>query len=91
MDTTLVTVSTKGQVVLPAEVRRTLAIADGDRLAVHVSDGVIMLKPVKIPSAEDFKQWMDEARDWAASVGYQEEDVDKIIKSVRRKRHSCES
>ena len=88
METALVTVSTKGQVVLPANIRRSLAISDGDRLAIHVSEGVIMLKPVKVPAAEDFKQWMDEAKEWAASVGYTEEDAAEVIRSVRKKKRS---
>ena len=29
---------------------------------------------------------IDEAWDWAASVGYQESDVNDIIKEVRRKK-----
>ena len=88
METRLITVSTRGQVVLPADIRRVLSISDGDRLAVHVSDGVIMMKPVKLPTTDDFRNWMDEAREWAASVGYKEEDVPEIVKSVRRKKRS---
>ena len=44
-----------------------------------------MLKPVKIPPADDFSEWLAEARDWAASVGYEESDVNDVIKSVREK------
>ena len=91
MDTALVTVSTKGQIVLPANIRRSLSISDGDRLAIQMVEGVIMLKPVKVPTAEDFKRWMDEAREWAATAGYTEEEVPEVIKSVRRKKNACES
>ena len=34
---------------------------------------------------EMFSRQMDEARAWAASVGYVEEDVSKIIKEVRKR------
>ena len=91
MDTALVTVSTKGQIVLPANIRRSLSISGGDRLAVQMVEGVIMLRPVKVPAAEDFKRWMDEAREWAASAGYAEDDVQEVIQSVRRKKNPCES
>ena len=40
-------VSSKGQVVLPSDVRRTLGISKGQRLAVTVEDGIILMKPVK--------------------------------------------
>lgn len=87
MSVNLVSVSSKGQIVLPAEMRKTLSISEGDKLAVHMADGVIMLKPVKAPAEEDFLRWMDEAKEWAASVGYEESDVQAAIQSVRgRKR-----
>ncbi len=45
-----------------------------------------MLKILKLPSAEEFEASLDEAQKWAASVGYNENDVDDIIKSVRKKK-----
>ena len=86
MNVNLVSVSSKGQIVLPSEMRKVLSISEGDKLAVHMADGVIMLKPVKTPTAEDFLDWMDEAKAWAASVGYEESDISDAIQSVRRKR-----
>ena len=83
MSVNLVSVSSKGQVVLPAEMRKVLSISEGDKLAVHMADGVIMLKPVKTPTAEDFLDWMDEAKAWAASVGYEEKDINAVIQCVR--------
>ena len=35
-------------------------------------------------------KWMDEAREWAASVGYTEDDVARIIKEVRKERRNNE-
>ena len=45
-----------------------------------------MLKALKIPSAEEFEASLDEAQKWARSVGYQENDVNDMIKSVRKKK-----
>ena len=81
----MVTVSSKGQVVLPASMRTALSIGDGDRLAVYETDGIIMMKPVKLPTERDFRKHLDEAKEWAASVGYQEDDVADIVKAVRRR------
>jgi AbrB family looped-hinge helix DNA binding protein len=41
--------SSKGQVVLPAEVRRQLRLHQGDPLAVEVRDGSIVLRPMTKP------------------------------------------
>ncbi len=46
----------------------------------------IMLKTLKLPTAEKFEASLDEAQIWASSVGYKEEDVDEIIKSVRQRK-----
>ena len=51
----------------------------------YTSGDVIMLKTLKLPSAEDFEASLDEAQKWALSVGYNENDVDDIVKSVRKK------
>ena len=86
MGVEVLTVSSKGQISIPLEIRKKMSIARGDKMAVYASDDVIMLKPIKIPSEDDFEQLLDEAQEWAASVGYLESDVNDIIKSVRRKK-----
>jgi AbrB family looped-hinge helix DNA binding protein len=86
MSIDVLTVSSKGQIVLPAEMRKRLSIGSGAKLAAYASDDVIMLKLITIPTERDFSERLDEAREWAASVGYQESDVNDIIKEVRRKK-----
>lgn len=88
MSVEVLTVSSKGQIVLPIKMRKAIGISDGDKLAAYTSDdGVIMLKVVKIPTVQDFKTNLQEAENWAKSVGYKEDDVNDIIKSVRRTKH----
>jgi len=65
-----------------------MSINTGDRLAVFATDDVILLKPVKLPTIEEFKRNLDEAEAWAKEVGYTEEDVNDIIKSVRKRKRS---
>ena len=85
MGVNVVTVSSKGQISLPAEIRKELSIVQGDRFAAYASGDTIILKKVKIPTVEEFKLFLDEAQEWAASVGYKEEDVNDIIKEVRKR------
>ena len=86
MGAQILTVSSKGQIALPVSIRRSLSIDTGDKLVAYTSGDVIMLKTLKLPSAEEFEASLDDAQKWAASVGYSEDDVDNIIKSVRRKK-----
>lgn len=82
----VLTVSSKGQVVLPASMRKNLSIETGARLAAYATDDFIMLKVLRVPTADEFKAKMDEAQAWAQSVGYTETDVNDIIKSTREKK-----
>ncbi len=82
----VLTVSTKGQVVLPASFRKKNSITAGTKLAAYMADDMIIMKPIELPSIDEFKAQLDEAREWAASVGYKESDVNDIIKSVRKRK-----
>lgn len=84
MNTQILTVSSKGQISLPVSIRKLLSIDTGDKLIAYTSGDVIMLKTLKLPTAEEFEASLDEAQKWAASVGYEENDVDDIIKSARK-------
>ena len=83
MNTQVLTVSSKGQISLPVAIRKLLSIDAGDKLVAYASGDVIMLKTLKLPTAEEFEASLDEAQKWASSVGYKEEDVNDIIKSAR--------
>lgn len=86
MSTQILTVSSKGQISLPVSIRKHLSINTGDKLVAYTSGDVIMLKTLKLPTAEEFEASLDEAQKWAMSVGYDESDVNDIVKSVRRKK-----
>ena len=86
MSTQILTVSSKGQISLPVSIRKLLSIDAGDKLVAYTSGDVIMLKALKVPSAEEFEESLDEAQKWASSVGYNESEVNDIIKSVRKKK-----
>ena len=79
----VLTVSTKGQIVLPAPIRRALSIKSGDRLAAYAVGDTVMLKPIKVPTEDDFKAWLDEAQAWAAEVDLAADDMEDAIAAVR--------
>lgn len=86
MNAQVLTVSSKGQISLPVEMRRKMSIDTGDKLVAYASGDTIMLKTLKLPSAEEFDAMLSEAQQWAASVGYKEEDVTDMIKGYRREK-----
>lgn len=48
----------------------------------------IEMEPVKLPTEQEFQARLDETKEWATSVGYQEEVVADIVKAVRKRKHS---
>ena len=84
MNAQVVTVSTKGQIAIPASMRRDLDIDAGDKLVAYTSGDVIMLKVLKIPKLDEFEQALNEAQEWAKDFGYVESDVNDIIKETRK-------
>ena len=86
MNAQILTLSSKGQISLPIAIRRNLNIDTGDKLAVYTSGDVVMLKVLRLPTLEEISKTLDEAKEWAETVGYKESDVNDIIKSVRRKK-----
>ena len=44
-----------------------------------------MLKPLSVPSADDFRESLKKAQAWAIDNGYSESDVKDIIKEARKK------
>ena len=88
MSVDVLTVSSKGQVVLPASMRRALSITSGTKLAAYAAGDVIMLKMIDIPTERNFKLMLDEAQRWASDVGLTEADVNDAIKSVRKNKRA---
>ena len=84
----VLSVSSKGQIVLPMEIRKKLDIGTGSKLAAYALGDMIMLKPIDIPTEDDFKKGLDEAAKWAREVGYEESDINDIVKSYRKSKKS---
>jgi AbrB family looped-hinge helix DNA binding protein len=69
-------ISTKGQVVIPAEVRSALGLQEGDRLTFVIDDGRLVVE--RLPTrAERRKKWMAEA-----FAEYAKSDVEKVWASI---------
>lgn len=63
--------SSKGQFVIPENVRKMLGLRTGSKLALFTDGENILLKPIPTPDASAFRKMADEARkvaDKAASM-----------------------
>jgi len=52
-----IAVSSKGQIVLPKEVREALRLREGDRVSVEVEGDHVTLRPIKTRAQGDWRRW----------------------------------
>ena len=82
-------VSSKGQIVLPKQIRDRLNIVPGTKMFVLSDNENIILKPIQEPDISEFRDLMDAAASWADEVGMNENDIQDAIKSVRDRKKSA--
>jgi AbrB family looped-hinge helix DNA binding protein len=75
--------SSKGQVVIPEEVRGALGLKAGSKFVVVGEGDVVILKVVTPPSMSDFDDIIQEARRQARQAGMKRSDVTAALRAVR--------
>lgn len=78
--------SSKGQVVIPEEVRRRLQLAAGTQFIVLGEDDVVILKTVRPPSLGDFDRLVEKARRQARTAGLKRSDISAAVSHARKRR-----
>ncbi len=69
----IIKVSSKGQIVIPREVRKKIGVKGGEKLLVLTRDGDILLRKTKEPSFEEMGKRIDKV------VKEEGIDIDKIV------------
>ena len=77
--------SSKGQVVIPEEIRKRLHLKPGARFVVVGEQDVVILKALTPPSMEQFDDLISQARRQARRVGMKRSDVSAAVKRARGK------
>lgn len=75
--------SSKGQVVIPAPVRKRMRLEPGTRFVVVGDEDAIVLKRITAPSRQEFDDVLAEARNAARVAGLRPADVSAALRSVR--------
>jgi AbrB family looped-hinge helix DNA binding protein len=83
-DPATTTLSSKGQVVIPEEIRARLGLKPGAQFVVVGDRDVVIFKVLEPPSLREFDALAAEARRAAKRAGARPADVRKAIKEVRR-------
>jgi AbrB family looped-hinge helix DNA binding protein len=77
--------SSKGQVVIPEEVRSDLGLSEGDQFVVIGQGDAVILKVITPPKLEEFQGLLRQARAEAKKAGIKKADLKFAIAKVRRR------
>lgn len=75
--------SSKGQVVIPEEIRTRLGLKPGSRFVVVAERGVIIFKTIEAPDLGEFDELIAEARRQARKARLRKSDVADAVRRVR--------
>ncbi len=75
--------SSKGQVVIPEEIRKRLGLTAGVQFVVVGDADVVILKRLDAPDLAEFENLIREARRQARSAGMKRSDIREAISRVR--------
>ena len=77
--------SSRGQVVIPEEIRNNLGLSEGDQFLVIGEGDAVILKTITPPKLEEFQELLSQARTEAKRTGIKKADVKSAIAKVRRR------
>ena len=80
------TLSTRGQVVIPEEIRAQLGLEPGAQFVVIADRDVVIFRLLEPPSLKDFAAIVGRARKIAKQTGMTQADITNAVKKVRRSR-----
>ena len=78
--------SSKGQVVIPEDVRKALGLEVGAQFIVMGDGDTIVLKRIAVPAKSELRAMIGKVRSQARSSGVKPADVGDAIRRVRRGR-----
>jgi len=83
--------SSKGQVVIPEEIRAQLGLRSGTQFVVLAERDVLILRALTPPSMDDFSELISAARKAARRTGMKKSDVAAATARVRSRRRAGRS
>ena len=77
--------SSKGQIVIPEEVRKALGLEPGAQFVVMGADDVVILKKIEAPDRREFQALARKVRSQARKAGVKRSDIKKAVRASRRR------
>ena len=77
--------SSKGQVVIPGDIRESLGLEEGSKFVVWGNGDTIIFKKIGRPSNAEIERLFSDSRRFAKQAGLRKSDVARAIRSSRKK------
>jgi len=81
----ITTLSSRGQIVIPQDMREQLHLKTGEKFVIQGGDGIIILKKIEVKSFEGFEDLLKKTQEFAKNKGIKPEDLDESIQRARKK------
>ena len=78
--------SSKGQVVIPEEIRNRLGLKAGMQFVVVGNGDAVILKAISAPSVKEFNDLIWQARQQARRAGLRKADVESAVARARSRK-----
>ncbi len=80
----ITSMSSRGQVVIPLDIRQQLGLREGEKFVVVGEDDTVVLKKIAMPSFKNFDKLLQKTMKFAKEKGIAKEDVGEAIKRARK-------
>ncbi len=81
----MIKMSSKGQVVIPAEIRDNLRLETGTKFVIWAEKDTVLLKKIGKPSSEGIDRLFKRSSEYAKNVGLRKADIADTLKELRKK------
>ena len=81
----ITSISSRGQIVIPQNLRNRMKIHEGEKFVVIGEDNTIVLKKLEMPSFSGIDKLLKKTREFAKKKGIKESDVEEAVKNSRKK------
>jgi AbrB family looped-hinge helix DNA binding protein len=78
--------STKGQVVIPEDIRNSLGLSAGTQFVVIAHGDTVLLKKIGRPTDEDIRRLFAESHRHAKEMGFTKAGLARAIRDTRSRR-----
>ena len=82
---TLTKLSSKGQVVIPLDIREKMNLEEGNLLIISDNNDSICMKKIELPKIKSWKESTKPFREAAKKSNFSNEDLKKLIQESRIK------